>query len=218
MKTIRIDIVSDIVCPWCVIGYKRLEHVLTTSFTDLDADIHWHPFELNPTMPIQGQNLRKHLAEKYGISQQASTLARENLTLLGEEVGFEFRFFDEMQIYNTRKAHQLLLWAQDQGKQTLLMNLLFQAYFTRKQNIADPDILIRLAQNIGLDVETARHVLSEKSWANTVLATERQWLEAGIQAVPAVILNQKHLISGAQTEAILTRAINDVMTQQSWPK
>ncbi|RJX68932.1 DsbA family oxidoreductase [Vibrio sinensis] len=218
MNNIRIDIVSDIVCPWCVIGYKRLERVLNSHSSHIKADIHWHPFELNPAMPIQGQNLREHLAEKYDTTREASTLARKTLTQLGQEVDFEFQFFDEMRIFNTRKAHQLLLWAQDQDKQSLLMTLLFQAYFTQRQDISNPETLIGLAQSIGLDLDTAQHVLLDESWANTVLATERQWLDAGIQAVPAFILNQKHLISGAQTEAILTRAICEITKQESWPK
>lgn len=110
LKTIRIDIVSDIVCPWCVIGYKRLCKALDLVQPDISADIYWHPFELNPTMPIQGQNLREHLAEKYGTTPKASEMARATLTQLGKDVGFDFHFTDSMRIYNTRQAHQLLLW------------------------------------------------------------------------------------------------------------
>lgn len=215
MDKVRIDIVSDIVCPWCIIGYKRLEAALMTLAEQVDADIQWHPFELNPAMGPDGQNLREHLKEKYGTSDEASVSARETLTTLGQEVGFEFNFADDSRIYNTRKAHQLLMWAYSENKQFDLELELFHAYFTYGKDISQENILLECAEHVGLDVDVARTVLNDPSWAESVASTEQQWLEAGINAVPAIIINRKHLISGAQTSELLVSAINQIIAEQA---
>lgn len=210
MKKVRIDIVSDVVCPWCIIGYKRLEQALSTLSDSLEADLYWHPFELNPAMGEQGQNLKEHLQEKYGTTEEASQSARQTLTQLGHEVGFEFHFSPQMRIYNTRKAHQLLMWASSENKQLELKLKLFHCYFTDNQDISDEKVLIDSAANVGLDSETAKLVLADMTWAESVATTEQQWLEAGINAVPAIIINKKHLISGAQTSELLVSALKQI--------
>lgn len=213
MKKLRIDIVSDVVCPWCIIGYKRLEHALLALSDTIDADIHWHPFELNPAMLTNGENLKEHIAKKYGTSADASLQARQTLTKLGKEVGFEFNFSDDMRIYNTRKAHKLLMWANSQGKQLELAMVLFRAYFTLGQNVDDDNVLLETVSNLGLDKQICQAVLNDDSWAKTVSVTEQQWLEAGIQAVPALIIEQRHLISGAQTAEMLQKVLQDIAQQ-----
>lgn len=210
MKHIRIDIVSDVVCPWCIIGYKRLEQALAALSDKVEADIQWHPFELNPAMGKEGQNLREHLAEKYGTTAEASISARETLTNLGAELGFAFHFSDDTKIYNTRKAHQLLMWAQSEGKQFELELALFKAYFTDGKNISDTQVLLEYAQQLGLETDVVKSVLEDESWAEAVASTEQQWLEAGINAVPAIIINRKHLISGAQTRELLISALEQI--------
>ncbi|WP_076590580.1 DsbA family oxidoreductase [Vibrio ostreicida] len=210
MKTVRIDIVSDVVCPWCIIGYKHLENALEALSGRVNVQIHWHPFELNPAMSGQGENLREHLAEKYGVSGEASILARQTLIDMGKELGFEFNFRDETRIYNTRKAHQLLLWAQSQNLKLPLELALFRAYFTDGQDVSDPDVLLDIAESFDLDRQTCQAVLDNVSWEETVASTERQWLETGINAVPAIIIERKHLISGAQTSELLVEAIEDI--------
>ncbi|MDN3611854.1 DsbA family oxidoreductase [Vibrio ostreicida] len=210
MKTVRIDIVSDVVCPWCIIGYKHLENALEALSDRVNVQIHWHPFELNPAMSGQGENLREHLAEKYGVSGEASILARQTLIDMGKELGFEFNFRDETKIYNTRKAHQLLLWAQSQNLKLPLELALFRAYFTDGQDVSDPDVLLDIAESFDLDRQTCQAVLDNVSWEETVASTERQWLETGINAVPAIIIERKHLISGAQTSELLVEAIEDI--------
>ncbi|MDC5720698.1 DsbA family oxidoreductase [Vibrio europaeus] len=214
MNKIRIDIVSDVVCPWCIIGYKRLEHALIAVANEVEADIQWHPFELNPAMRDEGQNMREHLAEKYGTTTEASISARETLTKLGNEVGFEFNFNDDSRIYNTRKAHQLLMWAQSEGKQFDLELALFQAYFTDGKDISDSQVLIECTTELGLEQDVVTSVIEDESWAEAVASTEQQWLEAGINAVPAIIINRKHLISGAQTTELLISAINQIAQSQ----
>tara|TARA_Y100001956_G_scaffold46276_1_gene44987 strand:+ start:1514 stop:2158 length:645 start_codon:yes stop_codon:yes gene_type:complete len=213
MKKVRIDIVSDVVCPWCIIGYKRLEQALMTLSDQVEADVSWHPFELNPAMGQDGQNLKEHLQEKYGTTDEASQSARETLSGLGNEVGFDFNFTPDMRIYNTRKAHQLLMWASSEDKQLDLQLALFHAYFTDNLDISNDDVLLECIQSVGLDLDIARDVLEDDGWAESVATTEQQWLEAGINAVPAIIIDRKHLISGAQTTELLISALQQI-TQQ----
>lgn len=195
-KPLRIDIVSDVVCPWCVIGYRQLAEALKQ--TDTAYDIHWHPFELNPNMPPEGQNLREHIAEKYGTSEEESQESRSRLTAAGSDVGFEFQFTDDMRMHNTFNLHQLLHWANQQGRMHDLKQALFTAHFTSQRNISDNTVLADIAAEIGLDRDEAVLVLEEQRFANEVREAEQWSREQGIQAVPAVIFNGRHLVSGAQ--------------------
>ncbi len=211
MINIRIDIVSDVVCPWCIIGYKRLEQALDQLDGQVNAIIQWHPFELNPAIGAEGQNLREHLAEKYGTSVQASAAARDSITQLGKEVNFQFNFHDQMRIYNTRHAHQLLMWSSTLGLQLALNMALFKAYFTEGKDISDDQVLLDIADKVGLNRTNAQLVIDDTNWTDAVASTEQQWLDAGINAVPAIIINRKHLISGAQTVDVLTNALRQMV-------
>lgn len=193
---IRIDIVSDVVCPWCVIGYKQLERALILS--DLVAEIHWHPFELNPDMGAAGENLRDHLAAKYGTSVEESQDARARLTQLGEALGFTFDYRDDMRLVNTFRAHQLLHWAERESRGQALKMALFAAYFTERRNLDDPDVLIDVAAGVGLDRNEAAAVLAEGRYAEAVREREGFWVSRGITGVPAIIFNQRRLATGAQ--------------------
>ncbi|ENM5903591.1 DsbA family protein [Vibrio mimicus] len=211
MHKLTIDLVSDVVCPWCVIGYYRLNHALSR-LPEIEVTLRWHPYELNPRLAMGGENLREHLSKKYGTNLEASQQARKTLTELGQEVGFEFHFFDEMRIYNTRKAHQLLLWANQHDKQLPLTLALWKAYFQEGKAIDDDEILLELAQGVGLERGACLQVLGDDSWAKAVANTEQQWLQAGIHAVPTLIIEQKYLISGAQTSDILFDVLQRVST------
>ncbi|NEO85003.1 MAG: DsbA family oxidoreductase [Spirulina sp. SIO3F2] len=205
--TIRIDIVSDIVCPWCIIGYKRLEKAMQ-EFTDhVSFDLHWHPFELNPKMPEGGQNLREHLAQKYGTTLEGSIAARKRLTEMGAALGFTFNYYDEMRMYNTFKAHQLLHWAGGQGKQTELKLQLFTTYFSEQQAVDQVEVLLNAVQAVGLDVNAARTVLEKGSQVQAVRTAQSQWLQQGIHAVPAFIFNEQDLLSGAQSTEVFKAQI-----------
>ncbi|EEY99989.1 FrnE protein [Vibrio sp. RC586] len=160
-----------------------------------------------------GENLREHLSKKYGTSLEASQQARKTLTELGREVGFDFNFFDDMRIYNTRKAHQLLLWANQQNKQLPLTLTLWQAYFQQGKAIDEDDVLLELAHEVGLERAACQQILADDSWAKAVANTEQQWLQAGIHAVPTLIIEQKYLISGAQTSDILLEVIQRVSAE-----
>jgi len=206
--SLRIDIVSDVVCPWCIIGYKQLESAMAE--TGIDADIHWHPFELNPRMAATGENLRAHLAAKYGTTLEGSIRARAKLTAMGAELDFAFNYADDMRIYNTFRAHQLLHWAGQQGRQHDLKMALFGAFFTDRKNIDDPHILADVAGGIGLDRNDAAAVLVAGEFAEAVREEETFWMSRGISGVPAMIFDEKYLVSGAQGVANYTSILNQV--------
>ncbi len=213
MRTLRIDIVSDVVCPWCIIGYKRLQAALSILSNEVQAEIYWHPFELNPTLAPGGENLREHLARKYDTTPQASQQARDSLIRFGQEVGFTFHFHDDMRIYNTRKAHHLLMWANRHYKQAALEMALFEAYFCHGLAMDEDDVLLSLAEQVGLSRSECAQVLADESWATAVANTEQQWLQAGIHAVPAIIIEQRHIVSGAQTTESLLKLLREILSK-----
>ena len=193
---IRIDIVSDVVCPWCIIGYKQLERALQETKTA--ADIHWHPFELNPQMAQEGENLREHLAAKYGTTPEGSRRARARLTELGAELGFVFDYTDDMRMVNTFRAHQLLKWAEEHGRGHDLQMALFAAFFAERLDLNDPAVLARVAARIGLDGDEALAILTDGRYAEDVRQDEQFWISRGIEGVPAMIIDEKYLVVGAQ--------------------
>ena len=195
-QPLRIDIVSDVVCPWCVVGYRQLAAALEQ--TNTAHEIHWHPFELNPNMPSEGQNMREHITEKYGSSKAESDASRAQITKVGFDVGFEFNFTDELLMHNTFNLHQLLHWAEQQGRMHKLKQALFTAHFTDNRNLSDIAVLANIAAEIGLNRAEALAVLEDQRFANDVREVEQHWQRQGIQSVPAIIFNEQHLVSGAQ--------------------
>lgn len=195
-QPLQIDIVSDVVCPWCIIGYRQLAEALEQ--TNTPHEIHWHPFELNPNMPPEGQNLREHIIEKYGSSVQESNDSRIRMTAAGAEVGFEFQFTDDTRMHNTFNLHQLLHWAEQQGRMHDLKQALFTAHFTNNRNISDNAVLADIAAEIGLNRTEALAVLEDQRFAKEIRESVQRSQEQGIQSVPAVIFNGRHLVSGAQ--------------------
>ena len=193
---LRIDIVSDVMCPWCVIGYRQLAAALEATGTA--HEIHWHPFELNPEMPPEGQNLREHVAEKYGSTAEQSAQSRARMTEIGAEVGFPFRFSDDMRMHNTFNAHQLMHWASLSGRMHDLKQALFAAHFIEERNLSDDAVLADVAAGIGLDRAEALAVLADQRYADEVRAAETYWIRQGIQGVPAVVFEGRHLVTGAQ--------------------
>lgn len=152
----------------------------------------------NPDMPAEGQNLREHIMEKYGSSKQESDASRARMNEAGSEVGFEFNFTDDTRMHNTFNLHQLLHWADQQGRMHELKQALFAAHFTNNRNISDNTVLADIAAEIGLNRSEALAVLADQRFANEVRTAQQQWRQQGIQSVPSVIFNQKHLVSGAQ--------------------
>ncbi|WP_122077169.1 DsbA family protein [Pseudophaeobacter sp. EL27] len=193
---LRIDVVSDVMCPWCIIGYRQLATALEA--TETAYELHWHPFELNPEMPAEGQNLREHIIEKYGATPEQSEQNRAQMTKLGTDLGFDFRFDPEMRMHNTFDAHQLLHWAETQNRKHELKQALFSAHFTHHRDLSDTTVLADIAAEIGLDRDEALAVLQDQRFAGPVREVQGFWRSQGIQGVPAVIFDQKHLVSGAQ--------------------
>ena len=206
-QTLRIDIVSDVVCPWCIIGFKQLQKALVEFGDKVRVELHWHPFELNPHMPPEGQNLREHLSQKYGTTLEQSIAARQRLAQIGEDLGFSFRYYDEMRMYNTFQAHQLLHWAGESDKQTALKLALFEAYFTRQEDASDVAVLADAADRAGLDRQQAEALLQDGRYANSVRQAEREWIGRGIQGVPAYIFDNQYLVSGARGTDFFASAI-----------
>ncbi|WP_250459078.1 DsbA family oxidoreductase [Microbulbifer litoralis] len=208
---IRIEIVSDVVCPWCVIGYLRLRNALDRFSGRLEARIHWLPFELNPQMPADGQNLREHLVQKYGITPQESIENRQRLTDLGADLGFTFNYSDDMRMYNTFNAHQLLHWASGYDRQTELSLQLFHDFFHQRKNVGNIEVLATAAETAGLDPQEARTVLREQTYARPVREQERQIAGQGIHGVPLFILNREYGISGAQEVETFERQLQQLL-------
>lgn len=217
MTTLKIDFVSDVSCPWCVIGLKSLDQALERVRGDIKAELHFQPFELNPKMAPEGQEITEHITEKYGITPAQAHANRENIRARGAQVGFKFSMADEpgggrSRIYNTFDAHRLLHWAEleSPAKQKVLKETLFKAYFTDGQSPASHEVLVKAAAEAGLNEARAREVLASGEYAGEVREREQFYLTQGIHSVPAVIINDRHLISGGQPAEVFEQALRQI--------
>ena len=210
---IKIDFVSDVSCPWCVIGLKALETAIARLGDAVKTEIHFQPFELNPQMPPGGQDINEHLTEKYGATPEQSEQTREMIRARGAEVGFSFAMAKRSRIYNTFDAHRLLHWAEQEGRQLALKHALFKAYFTDGENPGAHEVLVRLAGEVGLDAERAKEILASDAYAEDVRRQERFYLDQGINAVPAVIVNDRHLIQGGQPARVFEQALREIAAE-----
>ena len=204
---LKIDFVSDVSCPWCVIGLRSLEAALSRVGEAVSPDIHFQPFELNPDMAPEGEDVGEHIARKYGSSAAQVAQNQDMIRARGADLGFEFRFAKRGRIYNTFDAHRLLHWAEGSGRQKALKEALFAAYFTEGRDPSSHAVLAEVAGKVGLDPERARQVLASGVYADEVRAREQLYLRHGIHAVPAVILNERYLVQGGQPVEVFERAI-----------
>lgn len=209
---IRIDFVSDVSCPWCAIGLNSLEVALSRLGDSVQAQIHFQPFELNPHMVPEGQDITEHLRQKYGASPAQQEQTREMIRQRGADVGFDFAMGMRSRIYNTFDAHRLLHWAGEHGKQHALKKAMFEAYFTRGQDPSSRTLLVQLAGKVGLDEAEAVQVLSSGRYAQEVRDMEHFYHRNGITSVPAVIINETHLISGGQPPEAFERALRQIVS------
>ncbi|MGB1239652.1 MAG: DsbA family oxidoreductase [Pseudomonadales bacterium] len=214
-RQLDIDIVSDIVCPWCIIGYQRLQQALILLEDSVEANITWHPFELAPNLGDEGENLREFLAAKFGSSEDQAEQMRQHITEQGAELGFTFNFKPNSMRYNTFRAHQLLAWAAAGEQQTALKLALFKAYFTDNLNINSIDVLAQLADDVGLDRAQAHEVLEQSRYANDVRAAQQHWHTQGINSVPSQIVQRKYLIQGAQSPESIVKMLEQLMAEQT---
>ncbi|MGH6949800.1 MAG: DsbA family oxidoreductase [Vitreimonas sp.] len=209
-QPLRIDFVSDIACPWCVIGLRSLLKALDAVGDGVVAEIHLHPFELNPNMPPEGENTFEHVQKKYGSTPERSAAARQAIAEHGAAVGFTFNYGPESRIWNTFDAHRLLHWAALEGRALDLKQALFKSTFTDQRPSNDPDALVAAAHEAGLDPARAREVLTSGAYADEVRAHEQAWRERGINAVPSIVFNQRWLIQGGQPAQVFEQAIRDI--------
>ncbi|WP_271009564.1 DsbA family oxidoreductase [Paucibacter sp. B51] len=209
--SLRIDFISDVSCPWCAIGLKSLEQAVQ-SLPELQVDLHFQPFELNPQMAPEGEEINAHLARKYGAAPAQLEQTRETIRQRGAELGFTFTKGARDRIYNTFDAHRLLHWAGLQGGQAQrdLKLALLSAYFTEGQNPGDHAVLRRAAEGVGLDGEAAAAVLASEQFSTEVRQLEAEWQAAGINSVPAIVINQRHLIQGGQPPEVFAQALRQI--------
>ncbi len=205
---LQIDIVSDVMCPWCIIGYRQLTEALVSTGTDYV--LQWHPFELNPTMPAEGQNVVEHVAEKYGSTAEQSAKGRQQMADIGRELGFDFQFSEESRMHNTFNTHQLLHWAKKTGHMHHLKMALFSAHFTYGRDLSDDGVLADVASEVGLDREEALAILEDQRFAEAVRTEQAFWIQQGITGVPAVVFNRQHLVTGAQGVENFTHILNQL--------
>jgi predicted DsbA family dithiol-disulfide isomerase len=207
---LRIDFVSDVVCPWCAIGLASLEQALARLEGEVEADIHFQPFELNPQMGPEGEDIGEHLSRKYGMPPEQVAANQEAIRARGAALGFEFDMGKRQRTWNTFDAHRLLHWAALEGRQIELKQALLRAYFTEGRNVSDHATLMDIATGAGLAADRAREVLAGDAYADEVRRDEQYFLEAGIHAVPAIILERRHLVSGGQPPEVFEQALRQV--------
>lgn len=211
---IKLDIVSDVMCPWCIVGYKRLEAAINELGIQDKIEIEWQPFELNPDMPAEGENLSEHIMRKYGSSAEDSAKARDDLTALGSEYGFTFDYFDGMTIVNTRDAHVLLDYAHEQGLQHQLKQRLFTAFFTERKDVSEREVLLAEAQAVGLDSKAAAIALDDTERRSKVADKEVFWQQQGISGVPTVVFNRTSAITGAHPQRTYKQVLQELLAER----
>ncbi len=212
-KPLKIDFVSDVMCPWCAVGLGSLEQALGKLGDLVEAEIRFHPFELNPAMPKGGQDLFEHLGQKYGLGREQILVNQERLSARAAESGFTMKRDENSRIYNTFDAHRLLHWAGLEGRQSALKHALLEANFTRGEALDEVDVLIAAVRAAGLDPDAARDVLTSGRYAEEVRAEEQEWLEKGISSVPAVVIADRYLISGGQPAEAFEQAIRQILAK-----
>ena len=212
-KKLKIDIVSDVVCPWCAIGYKRLEKAIDELGIQDQVEIEWQPFELNPGMPPEGQNITEHITEKYGSTIEQQNESRQNMTDIGEELGFKFDYFDDMRMSNTFDAHVLLEYAKDFGKQTELKLRLMTSFFGERKDVSDREVLKQALSEVGLNAEEALSKLDNEEARYEVRNKQGQWKNMGVNSVPTIVFNMKSAITGAQPVASFKQVLSELIAE-----
>lgn len=213
---LKIDFVSDVSCPWCAIGLAALEQALGAVKGDISVDMHFQPFELNPQMGPEGQDITEHLTQKYGSTAEQQDQIRATIRQRGAEAGFAFKAEGRGRIWNTFDAHRLLAWAEAEGQpgqQHALKKSLLEAYHGRAESPADHAVLLACAVAVGLDETRAQAVLASDQFADEVREREQFFTGHGIHSVPAVIINDRHLISGGQPAAVFEQALRQIAAE-----
>lgn len=213
MNKIQIDIVSDIACPWCAIGYARLERAMERLGPEYEFTVQWHAFELNPGHSGQGEPILPALAKKYGRSEEEMRANQSHMMTIAKDLGVNFDKLQERFTCNTFDAHRLVKWAGEQGQQTAMKQALFDAYFGKALDVSDQNVLLRCVEVVGLDSEKAKQVLESDRYTAAVREDEATYQRAGVTSVPAFIINGKYLISGAQEPDTLVETLQEISAE-----
>lgn len=214
-QTLKIDIVSDVSCPWCIIGYQSLSRALQSLAPEIDAHIAWKPFELNPGMAVEGQLLGEHLHAKYGSNRAEFGQTRSMISARGAALGFEFNFKDDGRIYNTFNAHRLLYWARQFDKQTELKLALFGLYFSEGGNPGNTEQLVKTAAKVGLPPDEARKIIESDQFVTEVRAEEAKYQDMGINMVPTFIINDKYRLTGGQPVDEFVATLEKIVAEEN---
>lgn len=210
-EKLKIDIVSDVVCPWCIIGYKRLEKAISELGIEDKVEIEWQPFELNPGMPPEGQDLTEHIAEKYGSTVEQQQASQQNMTDIGEELGFKFDYFEGMRMANTFDAHVLLEYAKNFGKQTELKMRLITSFFTERKDVSDRAVLKEALIAVGLNADEALARLDSEEARFEVRNKQGEWKNMGVNSVPTIVFNMKSAVTGAQPVSTFKQILGELI-------
>lgn len=212
-KPLKIDFVSDVSCPWCAVGLGALEQALQRVKAEgIEAELHFQPFELNPQMPPQGQDLAEHLTEKYGSTPEQQAANWQALRERAAAVGFHFRPEGRGRIWNTFNAHRLLHWAglESAAAQQALKKALLRAYFGEGKSPSDEAVLLDAVRQAGLDADRAREILAGDEFAGQVRERQQFYSQHGIRAVPSVIFNDRHLVQGGQPPEVFEQVLRQL--------
>jgi len=214
-QTLKIDIVSDVSCPWCIIGYQSISTALKQLEPQVAANITWHAFELNPAMPAEGEDMGEHLQHKYGSSKADFEQTRKMITARGAALGFPFNFKENGRIYNTFNAHRLLFWARQFNKQTELKLALFGLYFTEGGNPSNVEQLLQVVEKVGLPADEARKILESDKFTVEVRAEQAKYQGMGISSVPTFIINDKFKVTGGQAVEKFVEILSEITAQEA---
>ena len=217
-QQLSIDIWSDVMCPWCLVGWGGLQQALGQLDGEIDAQIRWHPFELNPDMPVEGEERTAHIARKYGRTLEQSRGVQDQMRDAAQAAGVSLDYEGEepapdAMMWNTLAAHKLLTWALDAHgpeKQTELKLALFRAHFNQRRRIGEPDVLLDIAEEVGLDRAEAQGALDSEDYTRKVRAEERAAYDMNVTGVPAMVVAGKFLIPGAQPPEAYANALRRV--------
>lgn len=216
LPRLSIDIVSDVMCPWCIVGWLKFEKVMAHFAGRLDFRVQWHPFELNPDMPAEGEDAASHVMRKYGISAEQSRANSGRMAAIAADLGFTFNRGPGFRMRNSFDAHRLLSWAgaleepeqvAATGVQTALKLALFRAHFTDNRDVSDPAVLADIAASVGLDRDRAAALLAGDDYGEMVRTEEAYWADRNVTGVPAFILGGRMLVPGAQDPEVFIRVI-----------
>lgn len=211
---VRIDVVSDVMCPWCMIGYKRLELAISELGLQKHVEIVWQPFELNADIPEEGEDVQAHISRKYGTDAEGWQKSRAHMVALGEEVGFKFDYFEGMRMANTLDAHVLIEFAKEHGKQTDMNLRLMTSHFIERKNVSMRDVLLDEVAAVGLDRNAAEARLKDDTARQVIKEQIAMWHNRGVHSVPTIIFNDKSALVGAQSVAVYKQVLTDMFESE----